>query len=141
MHQLIYKSTLQPEIGWQEIVGIAEHARKKNNDLQMTGMLVMHRGEVLQVLEGECKPLSALFLKIANDPRHKDVQLLHFNTITERHFGNWKMKEIEIERLPDSLQDMLKTLMPYANNHRRLPKDPGQAEGLLMLIAAATSER
>jgi hypothetical protein len=140
MHQLIYKSRLNPSVDWNEIIGIAEQARRNNATNNMTGILVNYQDQVLQILEGENKALSTLFLKIANDPRHSQVELLKFGAIPTRHFGNWKMKEVAIERLPDNLQTLLSSLMEE-DDTRQLPSDDSKAEALLTLIAAVTSNR
>ncbi len=100
-----------------------------------------YQHQVLQIIEGKHDTLSELYLRIANDPRHSQVQLLTFEAITKRNFSNWKMKEIAIERLPDDIQSTLSLLMPIEDNHRQLPTEANKAEALLTLIAAITSER
>lgn len=138
MYQLIYKSWLQADVSWEAIIEIAQQARKNNAEQQVTGMLIMHKGEVLQILEGGRQQLSRLFIKISNDPRHDQIELMQYQPITSRHFEHWKMKEVEISRLPHQFCATIELLL-QANNGR-LPEQANQAEALLIMVAAITSD-
>lgn len=114
--------------------GILAAARQHNLQLGVTGALVYGRGVFLQVIEGSRPAISALYGSIQRDPRHKDVELLHFEEITQRRFGSWTMGLVDVERVNPSV--LLKyserpVLDPYAVS--------GQASMALMedLIATA----
>jgi hypothetical protein len=75
----------------------------------------------LQVLEGGRSPVSALYNRIANDPRHHDVVLLSYEEIGERSFASWSMGQVNLNRLNPGL--LLKyserpELDPYAVSGR-----------------------
>ena len=141
MHQLIYKSLLNAEIDWVEVVEIAEQARHNNSIHDITGLLITYKSQVLQIIEGSHEPLSNLYLNIANDTRHSNVQLIKFTPINKRNFGKWKMKEIAFERMPENIQSTLRLLMPIEDNQPHLPSEPSKAEAMSTIVAAATSER
>ena len=61
--------------------------------------------------------VNQLYLKIAQDPRHSEVELLLYQEIGERRFAGWSMGQVNLSRLNPSL--LLKysataTLDPYA---------------------------
>ena len=65
----------------------------------ITGVLCLSGGIFLQVLEGGRAAVSALYNRIAADPRHRDVCLLSFAEIGERHFAGWAMGQVNLGRL------------------------------------------
>ena len=61
--------------------------------------------------------MSALYNRIAQDPRHRDVVLLSYEEIEERSFAGWAMGQVNMSRLNPGL--LLKysessVLDPYA---------------------------
>lgn len=71
-------------------------AHKNNPALGITGVLCQGQGFFFQVLEGERSRVNALYQRICADSRHKDVNLLHFEEIKERQFGQWSMALIRL---------------------------------------------
>jgi len=70
---------------------------QKNNAAQgITGLLCQGQGFFLQVLEGDRTRVNALYRKICADKRHHDVDLLLFEEIEERLFGQWAMALIRL---------------------------------------------
>src|SRR4029078_11824629 len=57
----------------------------------------------LQVLEGGRSAVSALYNRIAQDPRHHDVALLSYEEIGERSFSHWSMGQVNMSRLNPAL--------------------------------------
>ena len=57
----------------------------------------------LQVLEGGRTAVNRLYNRIVADPRHKDVELLSYQQIGERHFAGWSMGQVNVARLNPSL--------------------------------------
>jgi hypothetical protein len=92
-------------------------SRAYNPDSGITGILCYGGSVFLQAMEGGRKAVSNLYGQIQADPRHTDVQLLHFEEITERRFGNWTMGQVNLEHINASV--LLKymerpELNPYA---------------------------
>ena len=69
----------------------------------MTGVLCFSEGLFLQLLEGGRLPVSQLYNRIANDPRHRDVMLLSYEEIGERKFAGWSMGQVNLSHLNASL--------------------------------------
>jgi len=71
-----------------------------NNQLNdITGVLCSGEGIFLQVLEGFRSNVNKLYANIHKDERHSDIELLHYEEITERAFYAWSMDYIPISTL------------------------------------------
>ena len=70
------------------------HAWNTQNDI--TGVLCEGQGVFLQALEGERAKVTQLYARIFADPRHTDLQLIHCETITERHYLDWSMAYVKL---------------------------------------------
>jgi len=66
---------------------------------QITGVLCQGVGFFIQVLEGERNNVNELFLKIANDRRHKNVELISFEEVTHRKYPKWLMAHIDLSEM------------------------------------------
>ena len=70
------------------------HAWNTQNDI--TGVLCEGQGVFLQALEGERAKVTQLYARIFADPRHTDLQLIHCESITERHYCDWSMAYVKL---------------------------------------------
>jgi hypothetical protein len=68
------------------------HAWNTQNDI--TGVLCEGQGVFLQALEGERGNVTRLYARIFADPRHKDLELIHCESITQRRYGEWSMARV-----------------------------------------------
>ena len=66
-------------------------ARSKNLRLGVTGALLFSRGQFAQVLEGSLESVETVFEAIQLDARHRDLNVLFFQPIEKRDFGDWSM--------------------------------------------------
>ena len=66
-------------------------------------MLCYGGGIFLQAIEGGRSAVNALFGHIQRDARHKDVELLHYEEITERRFGGWTMGQVNLSKINHSI--------------------------------------
>jgi hypothetical protein len=71
-------------------------AQINNGHQGITGVLCQGQGFFFQVLEGQRSRVNALFHRIAADTRHKDVEMLHYEEINERRFGQWSMALVHL---------------------------------------------
>jgi len=63
---------------------------KKNNlKLNITGVLIFNNGNFLQIMEGDEKKISNLYLKISLDKKHSNLIKLIEKPITERMFEDY----------------------------------------------------
>ena len=115
--RLMYASrateTVRPEV----LNAILKKSTHNNPAVGVTGVLCFSGDIYLQVLEGGRMQVSALYNRIAQDPRHRDVVLLSYDEIDERSFASWSMGQVNMSRLNPAL--LLKyseaaVLDPYA---------------------------
>ncbi|MFM8691182.1 MAG: BLUF domain-containing protein [Limnohabitans sp.] len=96
--RLLYASRAvdpRPEI----IESILSQSRQFNPTSGITGILCYGGGIFLQAIEGGRSAVSELYGHIQKDPRHKNVELLHYEEITERQFGGWTMGQVDVSRV------------------------------------------
>ena len=86
MLQLIYASAAVKPFTPQDLAELLAKARKKNDALDISGMLLCHAGSFLQVLEGPDDAITALFKIIEKDPRHTTVRVLYRDGEVTRDF-------------------------------------------------------
>jgi hypothetical protein len=91
MYELIYRSVARPGIGPNDISNILNTSRSFNALHNITGCLLFHNGEFIQILEGNKLTVQALFSHIQNDNRHSNVILLEEDEKEERMFPLWSM--------------------------------------------------
>ncbi len=101
--RLLYVSrAVQPE-STDAIHAILASARQHNLNNGITGILCYGGGVFLQAIEGGRQAVNRLYNHIIEDPRHKDVELLHYEEISERRFGGWTMGQVNLSKLNTSI--------------------------------------
>ena len=65
----------------------------------VTGVLCQGQGVFLQALEGERDTITSLYERISADRRHKNVEMIHCENITERRYGQWAMAHVNLSDL------------------------------------------
>ncbi len=88
------RATMPP--GDAVLEAILKQSRKNNAKNGITGMLCFSNGVFVQVIEGGRSEVSRLMSAIIRDERNIDVEILLFEEITERRFGNWNMGQINL---------------------------------------------
>ena len=101
--RLMYVSRASDSVNQNELVAILRKSKANNVGTGITGVLCFSAGIFLQVLEGGRSQVSALYNKIATDPRHHDVVLLSYEEVGERSFAGWSMGRANLARLNPSL--------------------------------------
>lgn len=96
-------------------------AEAHNRAHAITGVLCQGQGLYLQVLEGERGAVNRLYARIVADVRHRDVEMLHLEEITQRRYPDWSMAHVV---LPEN-DPMIRMQHPEF--------DPYSASGTLML--------
>lgn len=91
IYYLIYLSAATHLFSEQELADILTVSRTNNSKLNVTGILLYSKGNILQVLEGDKQVINDLYDKIANDGRHINVIRLATSEFPERSFAEWTM--------------------------------------------------
>ena len=89
---LIYWSRPSADLLDRGIVPLVESSARRNAQDDITGVLLLNRGYVMQALEGPTPAVEACFQRIAADPRHRDVTLISLHAVGERSFQQWSMR-------------------------------------------------
>jgi hypothetical protein len=123
MITLLYLSSAVQRFSDAELVELLTKAREKNDRLGVTGMLLYHDGNFLQVLEGDEASVRPLFDTINKDTRHQSVIKLIERPLPERQFGEWSMAFRTMDDLPmnevTGYSDFLNT--PFAEELKARP--------------------
>ncbi|NBW46530.1 MAG: BLUF domain-containing protein [Betaproteobacteria bacterium] len=95
LHRAIYRSrSLMSQDGLNAML---EHARASNHQIGVTGVLVHHKEEFIQIVEGPTSTVVGLVGTIRNDPRHDRFALLAAREVSSRKFGDWWMADLAID--------------------------------------------
>ena len=101
--RLLYASRVAQAINDAELNLILKQSREHNQAEGLTGLLCYSDGIFIQVLEGGRDAVNARYQRIASDARHKDVILMSYSEIHERHFAGWSMGQVNLHRLNPAL--------------------------------------
>ena len=93
MTRLIYTSR-HKGLSAAVIDNILEGSRANNVRDVVTGALVVGEDSFLQLLEGSRSAIGRCFLRIMQDKRHQDIQIISCGAERRRMFQAWNMHEI-----------------------------------------------
>lgn len=139
MYRLIYKSRSRQPVDWQLIEEILESSESNNQKKAISGALVATSSHFLQLIEGDTEVINKLFMKIARDDRHCDVQLIGFDCIENRMFEDWAMHGIGIFNFNVSIIEPLLKKYGTEDGQLRIPTETWQALSLIADLRAAES--
>jgi len=111
--ELLYCSiSVAPQLTNVDIGQLLASARRRNLAEGVTGMLIYHQGEFVQILEGRKQSVENLYKKfIDTDSRHTRINKEQENPISHRRFNEWSMGFVgapEIEsQMPSSAMGIL----------------------------------
>ena len=91
LYQIIYVSSAIEAVDRSTYQNIALNAVKYNQGVDITGMMILYNGAIIQVLEGSKDTVTSLYEKIFLDQRHKNPITLYGDVIEKRDFPNWSM--------------------------------------------------
>jgi len=101
--RLLYASRAASPLSNETVESILDTSRINNRNRGITGILCYSDDLFIQVLEGSRDNVCDLYNTIANDKRHQQVRILHFEEIRERRFGAWNMGQVNIAKINPSL--------------------------------------
>ncbi|MDT7834086.1 BLUF domain-containing protein [Aquabacterium sp. OR-4] len=103
--RLMYASRSTSPLDAEAMASILRQCKDNNPAQGITGLLCHcpASGIFMQALEGGRTAVNRVYLKIARDPRHTDVELLHYEEISERRFSGWSMGLVNMARLNPAL--------------------------------------
>ncbi len=88
--RLVYYSQRNPSISLN-MPELLKTCHRNNSPMNVTGILHYNGNAFLQVLEGGRAEVSSIYHRIAADPRHINIILIHCSDVRERMFPTWSM--------------------------------------------------
>jgi hypothetical protein len=88
---IVYASSATVAFSRADLLVLLEKSRANNTRAGVSGMLLYQDGNFIQVLEGDEVQVRALYDRIARDPRHSGVLVLHEGRREQRQFEGWAM--------------------------------------------------
>ncbi len=136
LYHLGYVSTQTHPMGGKELLKILKSARRSNEDVEITGLLLHREDSFFQVLEGEEDAVRQVFDKIQGDPRHERIKVLFEGPIEAREFADWRMgfvdlNGVDVKNLPGFSDFLSDDAEP-----RRFLEELTQVKRLLLLFRA-----
>ncbi len=133
--RLMYASRAKVEITHDELMDILKKSKANNPANGITGVLCISGEVFLQVLEGGRSSVSGLYGRIIQDARHRDVELLSLEEISERTFASWSMGQVNLQRVNQAL------LLKYSDTAELNPFSmPASASMALLKELMATAQ-
>lgn len=112
--RLGFISISNPPLTDAVISNIKSIADKKNNNLDITGVLYIYKEINLQTFEGPKKNIDQLMNSIKRDPRHQDITLLQEIEIGSRLYPE---NNVKIIRVKDSDSNMVSHILGIKERH------------------------
>lgn len=99
LSRMLYISTAVGPITTAVTGTILRSAQAHNAANGITGVLCQGQGVYLQVLEGESSQIQALYARILQDKRHRNIVLRQQEDIARRRYGRWAMAHVDMGHL------------------------------------------
>ena len=91
IHTIAYASSSAYLFTQSDLEALLEEARTKNARNGLSGILLYHDGNFMQILEGKRDAVDETFNRIKHDPRHKGIIRLLSRSYPTRSFSEWTM--------------------------------------------------
>lgn len=91
LFHIAYVSSAVKPFSAEELLELLKRARARNTAAQVTGILLYHDGNLMQLLEGPEVAVRATHQRILQDPRHTGMIKLIAAPARERLFSDWSM--------------------------------------------------
>lgn len=88
---VVYASSAVTPFDGPALEALLASARRFNERVDVTGMLLYHDGNFLQAIEGPEAGIKAVMKRVAADPRHRGMIEMWRGTVEERTFAEWQM--------------------------------------------------
>ena len=116
--RLLYVSKPVGPITTHVTASLLENSRVSNKKSEITGVLCQGTGIYMQVLEGERSAINALYSRIIADTRHHQVELLSFEEVDQRRYGQWSMALVQLSVNDPMVQMAHPEFDPYSASRK-----------------------
>lgn len=91
IYSIIYKSKAHSSFAIEDIHKMLVDAKHFNKSHNITGCILYHNSQFIQLIEGEKKVIESLYSSIKDDNRHFDVQALITKSSQHSLWDDWSM--------------------------------------------------
>lgn len=91
MFQIVYVSSASHKMNETELLQLLQHDQARNQENNITGMMLYDDGNIFQVLEGEQQDVEAIYESIESDQQSLGHIVLLREEISTRTFNQWQM--------------------------------------------------
>lgn len=77
-----------------QILGASDINNRRD---ELCGLLIFHRGQFMQLIEGRRTDLDRLLTRLRADPRHENIRMLVDENVTGEPIGVYPMARITVE--------------------------------------------
>lgn len=131
MHYLVYISAAEYLMEDEDLRDILEASRRNNTKLGVTGLLLYHEGNFIQVLEGDKAVIGELYDKISIDNRHAYIFKMVQGQLDKRNFPDWSMG---FKTLTTAEFNQLNGFRELEKDTFTSPDDTGKPHPVMVLI-------
>jgi hypothetical protein len=100
---LIYVSEVSDDISYSDAQDILNRSYSNNMRKDVKGVLVYRDHHFIQCLEGRVEVVDALYARIAQDIRHKNVKVIGEKLLDERYYDSWNMANASRNAVVDEI--------------------------------------
>jgi hypothetical protein len=136
LYHLGYVSTQTRPLVRDDLSSLLDDALGRNQELDITGLLLHREGSFFQVLEGEKDDVLKIFDSIQRDPRHHRVKCLFEGEIEAREFPDWRMGFVELDGVDVGQLPGFSDFLDSGRPPRLLLEELSKAKRLMMLFRA-----
>jgi len=131
---LAYVSTQTRHMTAADLIGLLQEARQRNEERNITGILLHKNQSFFQVIEGNRAGVSETFAHIIRDARHEGVEVLFDEPLQDREFSDWRMGFIDLDGIDVSMLRGYSNFFDSDEEPRAFLKALSRGERLAMLF-------
>jgi hypothetical protein len=128
---LVYVSAAVTWFSDDELRALLRGARRHNEQLGITGMLLYKDGNFMQALEGEEAAVLRLYGRLKSDRRHRGVLTLDSGHIDARQFPDWSMAFHDLSTGQGAMPEGYSRFMDEPLTSPAFAGEPGRCRELL----------
>jgi hypothetical protein len=92
IHHTVYISRERVPFDAPQLMELLKRAKEENDLREVTGLLLYHEGQFVQMLEGERRDVAQVMSRVAADNRHHDIlRVIDEHSPFGRVFPGWSM--------------------------------------------------
>ena len=136
LYHLGYSSTLASTLVASDLIGLLQSARKRNQELDVTGLLLHREDSFFQIIEGSRQNVLAVFERICSDPRHERITVLFEGPTDAREFSDWRMGFVELDNVDVRLLPGFSNFLRDGLEPRQVLEELTRSRRLMLLFRA-----